>query len=1084
MKQNCPDRKQLKQYSEGWTDEATAQRLEQHRAECSHCEQTLAELDSELDTEVVRPSSNITPSQETSDSCELPSQIRQTVAEIREWKLMPVPISHAEQESTATGDTLPGLGDFGNYQLLELIGRGGMAEVYRAMHKRLQKEVAVKLIRVPRRFLAESLGRIDREMQAMGRLNHPAIVRAMDAGECRGVPYLATEFIDGLDVGRIAKSLGPLDIAEACAMIHAAALGLDYAHAQGIIHRDIKPSNLMLDSQGQIRILDFGLVHLDDWSGPRTELTTVGQLLGTLDYMAPEQAERPDAVSHHSDVYALGATLFKLLCGRAPYAASPQQSPLEKLRLLASQRAPHVATLRPDLPNDLAQLVDQTLEREPSARPASAAHFAERVKPFCQGADLIGLLERAKQTEEKPDFDSAKGVLDDPWPTLSGGQPTREENLRQNRTERGPDNFSHETTAPVASNHGSRGRRFGWLLAAAALPFLIWAGIIIVLETQKGQVVIETDVPNLQVELVADGKVRQEIELVPGENSTRVYAGEYEIRIGDGADRYVLEQNTFVLKRGDKVVAKISVNQDKKRAAIAWSGTRSDVPIPREEPVGRNELAAKSDATQSPTEPGVDNQNRRNTIPGFPELPVYEGRTIGDWLWIAQYETSSELKGNASRAARALSSNPPIKTAVNEYWIDQISKSEYELKWIEPQIGSTILSDERFADLGKLFANAQGTRKVWLLDLLLKFAINSNEKSQIEDAMRLIKSSTTQDWPTDERNRGRMHESLLEASFRIYNSKIPDELAVVLIPELLQFAADNRLVPISNLVDRIFNDRIAYGVSRAHDPYWLDSNEAKRMTTVLRHIFFQLFDELEEFANSNLEWGMFLSRGQGKDHGMEISLGIANKLHQYLLKQGYLSEPMILPHNQNFSTHMQPTQSYLRWTSELWKSSRFDFGAVRASSPPHRQYRLRIPVRELLIALASWGALDDQGREAVGKIRDAVAEDAHKFEAELQTVLKQDVKEVLANKSVQIRLSFEKDSDTVGVSILGLRSASGGDEYEDDEGLGGGSGLDQGDDTARGRTSSDRASTTVSVKLAVAYLIYEQAQAMLQDLGE
>lgn len=1075
MKQNCPDRKQLKQYSEGWTDEATAQRLEQHRAECSHCEQTLAELDSELDTEVVRPSSNITPSQETSDSCELPSQIRQTVAEIREWKLMPVPISHAEQESTATGDTLPGLGDFGNYQLLELIGRGGMAEVYRAMHKRLQKEVAVKLIRVPRRFLAESLGRIDREMQAMGRLNHPAIVRAMDAGECRGVPYLATEFIDGLDVGRIAKTLGPLDIAEASAMIHAAALGLDYAHAQGIIHRDIKPSNLMLDSQGQIRILDFGLVHLDDWSGPRTELTTVGQLLGTLDYMAPEQAERPDAVSHHSEVYALGATLFKLLCGRAPYAASPQQSPLEKLRLLASQRAPHVATLRPDLPNDLAQLVDQTLEREPSARPASAAHFAERVKPFCQGADLIGLLERAKQTEEKPDFDSAKGVLDDHWPTLSGGQPMREENLRQNRNERQPHNSSQKTTVPVASNHGSRGRRFGWLLAAAALPFLIWAGIIIVLETQKGQVVIETDVPNLQVELVADGKVRQEIELVPGENSTRVYAGEYEIRIGDGADRYVLEQNTFVLKRGDKVVAKISVNQDEKRAAIVWSGTRSDVPIPREEPASPNDLAAKSDTTQSPTEPEVDNQNRRNTIPGFPELPVYEGRTIGDWLWIAQYETSSDLKKNASSAAVRLLDDAAIENAVHEYWLDQIQKSPYELKWVAPLIGATSLSDERFAELGKLFAHAQGARKVWLLELLLKFAINSNEKTQIEKAIGLINASSLEDWPTDEKNRQRVCNYLISTSRSVVYS-FPKVIANDYLGDLYHTISVKRIATTSDLINRLFSRIVSDSLQ---DGYYF-----RQFSRLFRQSFVHLNDAPSDFLASNIEWGVFLSRDSTDEDSREIPMAIVQKLQQ--IDSGIaLADTWRIQELQNNETSgIYGIEQSKNWISKVNNSTRFTVATRGDSRRMPGIDRLRIPVWERLIALASWGPLDDQGREAVGKIRDAVAEDARKFEAELQTVLKQDVKEVLANKSVQIRLRFEKDSDIIGVSILGLRSASGGDEDEDNEGLGAGARLDQGDDTARGRTSSDRASTTVSAQLAVAYLIHEQAQAMLQDLGE
>ncbi len=131
------------------------------------------------------------------------------------------------------------------------------------------------------------------------------------------------EFIDGLDLSRTARAVGPLSIANACELMRQAALGLSHAHAEGIVHRDIKPSNMMLDTQGRLKILDFGLAQWSLWDGAAGELTTVGQLMGTLDYMAPEQAERTDGVDYRADLYALGATLFRLLTAERHWLPHP-----------------------------------------------------------------------------------------------------------------------------------------------------------------------------------------------------------------------------------------------------------------------------------------------------------------------------------------------------------------------------------------------------------------------------------------------------------------------------------------------------------------------------------------------------------------------------------------------------------------------------------------------------------------------------------------------------------------------------------------------------------------------------------------
>jgi serine/threonine protein kinase len=236
----------------------------------------------------------------------------------------------------ANANQIPG------YEILELLDKGGMGAVYRGRHRRLDRMVAIKLL--PSRYAKdpEAIARFQHEMRAVGRLHHPSIITATDAGEHHGTHFLVMELVDGLDLARIARALGRLPIAEACELIRQAALGLEYVHAQGVVHRDIKPSNLMLDRQGRIKILDLGLAQLGPWQQSVDEYTTVGQLIGTLDYMAPEQSDSGRRADYRSDLYSLGATLYRLLCGRAPYAITPHLSPLEKLRLLASSDPPRM----------------------------------------------------------------------------------------------------------------------------------------------------------------------------------------------------------------------------------------------------------------------------------------------------------------------------------------------------------------------------------------------------------------------------------------------------------------------------------------------------------------------------------------------------------------------------------------------------------------------------------------------------------------------------------------------------------------------------------------------------------------------
>jgi eukaryotic-like serine/threonine-protein kinase len=207
----------------------------------------------------------------------------------------------------------------GVYRLEKKLGEGGMGAVWKAQHTKLGKTVALKVL--PRQLTSnpDSVGRFEREMKAVGLLDHPHIIRAMDAGEIDGTHFLVMEYADGVDLAEVVRQRGPRKVRDACEMIRQAALGLGHAHQHGLIHRDIKPTNLFLTKAGQVKILDLGLARLqgEDVSPSSHDptITRMGQIMGTPDYMATEQWDDTHSVDGRADLYSLGCTLFFLLAG-------------------------------------------------------------------------------------------------------------------------------------------------------------------------------------------------------------------------------------------------------------------------------------------------------------------------------------------------------------------------------------------------------------------------------------------------------------------------------------------------------------------------------------------------------------------------------------------------------------------------------------------------------------------------------------------------------------------------------------------------------------------------------------------------
>lgn len=265
-----------------------------------------------------------------------------------------------------------------DYEVLAPIGMGGMGTVYEARHARLGRKVALKVLRPGRAEDGTLVARFESEMRAVGKLEHENLVRATDAGEAEGFWFIALELVDGTDAARLVREKGPLAVAEACRAVRLAALGLHHAHEHGLVHRDVKPSNLMVARDGQVKVLDLGLALSLDGVEPDEG----GALLGTFDYVSPEQIAAPAAVDRRADVYGLGATLWHLLAGAPPFSGPGFETVQEKLDAHAKAAPGSLRARRPEVPEALAALVGRMLAKSPADRPSSALEVARSLEPF------------------------------------------------------------------------------------------------------------------------------------------------------------------------------------------------------------------------------------------------------------------------------------------------------------------------------------------------------------------------------------------------------------------------------------------------------------------------------------------------------------------------------------------------------------------------------------------------------------------------------------------------------------------------------------------------------------------------------
>ncbi len=274
----------------------------------------------------------------------------------------------------------------GSYRVVDRLGEGGMGQVLKARHSRMGRLVALKVIPAEHLGNSNAVARFQREARAAATLSHPNIVIVYDADEVGGVHFLAMEYIEGADLAQLVRQSGPLPIGQACDFARQAALGLQHAFERGIIHRDIKPGNLLATSGGGdgppvVKILDFGLARLQGEGKDAARLTKIGKLVGTVDYIAPEQVEDAHTADIRADIYSLGCSLFFLLTGQPPF---PGDNMVTKLSRRILEATPSVRGLRPDAPAALDAVLARMIARDPAQRYQKPREVAAALQPFAR----------------------------------------------------------------------------------------------------------------------------------------------------------------------------------------------------------------------------------------------------------------------------------------------------------------------------------------------------------------------------------------------------------------------------------------------------------------------------------------------------------------------------------------------------------------------------------------------------------------------------------------------------------------------------------------------------------------------------
>ena len=507
----------------------------------------------------------------------------------------------AEQIYSGKGKTLV----LGNYVVLDKLGQGGMGVVLKAEHKRLKRLVALKVMSANIVKTPDALKRFHREVEAAAKLRHNNVVATDDADEAKGTHFLVMEYVEGSDLSVLVKKKGPLSVSQAVQCIVQAARGLEFAHSQGVVHRDIKPANLLLDSKGTVKILDMGLARIEGDTGSQGELTSTGAVMGTVDYMAPEQALSTKHADARSDIYSLGISLWYLLTGKCAYDGDTLMS-----KLLAHRDAPIPSLCRadPDIPASVDSVFRKMVAKQSNDRYQSMTEVIRDLEG-CQSGSSPRISGAAPSSHGDPSlqsFLSNLGASSSNVPTQLVTAPAAgvKVNAASEATMINGDigvNTDPETITSVRAEERQkkRSRRLEAtqaiapplhrnprvLLGGAAAAIVLLIAVIILIQTPHGTLRVEILDPEVEVtikgtELTLSGTDIEPISLKTGEKNLVITRGDLSFETDSFTLRKGMETRVKVELLGDKLIVngdgKVIAEQRIQRRGITASTTGKD----------------------------------------------------------------------------------------------------------------------------------------------------------------------------------------------------------------------------------------------------------------------------------------------------------------------------------------------------------------------------------------------------------------------------------------------------------------------------------------------------------------------------